>query len=102
MYADEETYVIREDHPALAGHFPGDAIVPGVLILEEVLNALVQRNGEATLAGLPSVKFLSPLRPGQPFAIRLMRSEPSKISFACVSRGRTLAEGRLELRLPGA
>ena len=31
---------VASDHPALAGHFPGQPIVPGVLLLDEVLHAI--------------------------------------------------------------
>ena len=37
--------VIAKDHPALAGHFPGNPIVPGVLILDEVMRAAEQWRG---------------------------------------------------------
>jgi 3-hydroxyacyl-[acyl-carrier-protein] dehydratase len=30
------------DHPALAGHFPQHPIIPGVLLLDEALNAIEQ------------------------------------------------------------
>ena len=33
--------VISADHPSLPGHFPGMALVPGVVILDEVLAALL-------------------------------------------------------------
>ena len=51
------------DHPALAGHFPQHPIIPGVLLLDEALNA-VQQAGIAVLAQpegwhwhISSVKF---------------------------------------------
>ena len=34
--------VIRADHPSLPGHFPGAPLVPGVVILDEVLEALIE------------------------------------------------------------
>ena len=75
---------ISADHPALPGHFPGEPIVPGVVLLHEVLSAVPRR------MNIPWAKFHSPLRPGEEFAIRI---ENGKFS---VRRGDTLiASGSL-------
>jgi len=52
-------------HPAFAGHFPGAPIVPGVVLLDEALQAIARATG-LPLADceLRAVKFLSPLTPG--------------------------------------
>ena len=51
------TISIPADHPSLPGHFPGRPVVPGALILAEVIHAASQALGADTrVAGFPSVK----------------------------------------------
>ena len=61
----ERRGTISADHPALPGHFPGEPIVPGVVLLNEVLSAMPGR------MNIPRAKFHAPLRPGEAFAIRI-------------------------------
>src|SRR5437764_6179023 len=60
---------IRADHPSLAGHFPGEPIVPGVVILDEVAAALAKWREDCQLTGIRAVKFVLPLKPEQSFTI---------------------------------
>jgi 3-hydroxyacyl-[acyl-carrier-protein] dehydratase len=57
-------FTVPNAHPSLAGHFPGNPIVPGVLLLDCVMDAL-QRAGGAPVVHLQRVKFLSALRPDE-------------------------------------
>lgn len=70
-------------HPALAGHFPGKPIVPGVLILGAVLQAVERELGSGVrVVALPSVKFTAPLAPGQAVTITLAEGAAGQIAFA--------------------
>ncbi|MGB5062689.1 MAG: hydroxymyristoyl-ACP dehydratase [Candidatus Competibacter sp.] len=94
----EQHCVIAADHPCLAGHFPGNPIVPGVVLLDEVLQAFAAWRPTDRPVGIPQVKFLAPLRPEQPFAIRWVESSSGGIRFDCLGDdGRTLARGNLTL-----
>ncbi|MDP2247471.1 MAG: hypothetical protein Q8J65_05015 [Nitrosomonadales bacterium] len=57
------------DHPAFAGHFPGMPIVPGVLLLDEALHAITNTTGPQHTWQVSSVKFLSPLAPGESVSV---------------------------------
>ncbi|MBK7541881.1 MAG: hypothetical protein IPP10_02775 [Candidatus Competibacteraceae bacterium] len=91
----ERFFSIPDDHPSLAGHFPGNPIVPGVVILDAVLRAFKSEYPSRSAHGMPVVKFLTPLRPGQACAIRFLESN-GKLRFDCVLEdGRLLAQGQL-------
>ena len=55
---------IPATHPAFAGHFPGNPIVPGVVLLDEATHALAMAHGLlGRCCEVKSVKFLSPVGP---------------------------------------
>jgi 3-hydroxyacyl-[acyl-carrier-protein] dehydratase len=89
--------VIPVDHPSLSGHFPGTPIVPGVVVLDEVTAALAEWRKGSRLIGIPFVKFLAPIKPGQSFAIAFDAPENAPIDFCCRVDGRVVVEGRLEI-----
>ena len=61
--------VVPLDHPAIPGHFPGNPIVPGVLILTRVADEIRRQLPGIVLGSLLATRFYAPLRPGQPFAV---------------------------------
>ncbi|SEM39686.1 FabA-like domain-containing protein [Pseudoxanthomonas sp. GM95] len=70
-------FAVPHDHPALPGHFPGRPIVPGVVVLDHVLEAVEATCGP--LRGglrLPQVKFVQPLLPGERARIELNGDAP--------------------------
>ena len=89
--------LIHGDHPSLPGHFPGAPLVPGVLILDEVVAALDEWRQDSQLTGISSVKFLAPLKPEQPFTISLFvtSKDAGEVSFCCRAQERVIVEGRL-------
>ena len=58
-------FTINADHPCLAGHFPGNPIVPGVVILDHVMQAIEDLAGTQTSIELAQVKFIQMLLPEQ-------------------------------------
>jgi 3-hydroxymyristoyl/3-hydroxydecanoyl-(acyl carrier protein) dehydratase len=89
--------LIHADHPSLPGHFPGAPLVPGVVILDEVVAALGEWRQNSQLRGIRSVKFLAPLKPEQPFTISLFGTseDAGEVSFCCRAEQRVIVEGRL-------
>ena len=69
-------FSIPADHPSLPGHFPGQPIVPGVVVLERVLEAIETTQGPLGPLRLPQVKFVQPLLPGDVADITLDGDAP--------------------------
>lgn len=94
---ESPTVVIEAGEPYLQGHFPGNPLVPGVVILERVLEEIARRHGRPpSPLHIPAVKFLSPLRPGEPFTIEL--DGATSVSFTCRAGDRVLVSGTMTLR----
>jgi len=92
----ERMVAISPDHPSLPGHFPGHPVVPGVVLLNEIVETLRGMVGQPiVVTGIPSVKFVSPLKPGEALTIRLEQEEAGQALFRCQAGSRLVASGRL-------
>ena len=86
-------------HPSLPGHFPGNPIVPGVVILDHVLAALQDLKGDVQLDTLPVVKFLEPIYPDEEFIITLETGDNHRFRFHCMRDDRLKVSGELRVWL---
>jgi 3-hydroxymyristoyl/3-hydroxydecanoyl-(acyl carrier protein) dehydratase len=85
---------IAASHPALPGHFPGQPVVPGVVLLDAVVAALAQHLGRAVrVTGFPAVKFLAPLGPEQDCVVTFSPKRSGQAGFEVSADGATLASG---------
>jgi len=71
------------DHPTAAGHFPGNPIIPGAVLLDEVLQAMVGTDGGMEQSVIRSAKFLQPVRPGDAVVIRWEPDSSGQARFEC-------------------
>lgn len=100
-------FTIPADHPCLPGHFPGRPLVPGVVLLERVLEEIEATQG--TLLGalrLPQVKFLQPLLPGEEARVELESADlpgsPPRWRFRVLRGTSLLASGEVVAADAGA
>lgn len=90
-------YELAPDHPALAGHFPGRPLMPGALLLAEVVECARSQPGSGELfargATLVTVKFLAPVGPGARLRFAF-EGDALGLRFVATAAGRAVAEGR--------
>jgi 3-hydroxyacyl-[acyl-carrier-protein] dehydratase len=88
--------VFRPDHPASRGHFPGDPIIPGAVLLSETLLAIEAGLGAGLVPfQITSAKFLHPTRPGDRVSIEFSRTAAGQVRFACAVQGRPVLTGQV-------
>ena len=90
---------VAPDHPAFAGHFPGQPLLPGVALLAQVLEAILDMPALAALVGnaprIGAAKFLAPVRPGARLTIELVAGARD-VRFEVRDDGRVAASGQFE------
>lgn len=88
------SFTVPPEHPALAGHFPGRPIVPGVVLLDHALDAIGSALGKNVGAcRIESAKFLSPAAPGEALDITYETSASGAIRFTIRAGVRAVASG---------
>lgn len=90
----EYSVFIEQNHPATDGHFIGNPILPGVVILEHVRVAFLQFREGMRLVRLNKVKNVGPLKPGKMLIVKLQQKKPDTYGFVCLdSDGNSIANG---------
>lgn len=84
-------------HSCLAGHFPGNPVVPAVVLLDRVLEAVqAWRGPQCRVQRIVAAKFVSALRPDERFDIELTM-HGTRLDFRCACGARLLAHGSWEM-----
>lgn len=94
MTAHALPLAVAADHPAYAGHFPGQPILPGVVLLDEALTALAALQGSsATRCEIKSAKFFSPVEPGESVRLDYSSTAAGVFRFELKAAERVVASG---------
>jgi 3-hydroxymyristoyl/3-hydroxydecanoyl-(acyl carrier protein) dehydratase len=85
------------DHPAFAGHFPGNPVLPGVALLDAALAELAVDGGlRITDWRLAAAKFHTFVRPGEPLILHSEVRTDGSIQFATHRDATLVASGVLQ------
>jgi len=83
------------DHPTAAGHFPGNPIIPGAVLLDEVVCALQAETGFSASV-IRAAKFLAPVLPGDVLRLIWQEMTPAIVKFECWRDATIVASGTAE------
>ena len=94
-------WTVPATHPAFAGHFPGNPIVPGVVLLDQAIlfaEQLLAQNGVNWQVG--TAKFFSPVKPAEALTFSLDAKASGAIAFSIRAAERDVAAGSLKPPAP--
>lgn len=89
---------VPSTHPALPGHFPGDPLVPGAVLLSMIIETTERwHEGKGRVKSLLAVKFLAPMRPDKVVVLSLLPISAGLLKFECQTGETLIATGRIEM-----
>jgi 3-hydroxyacyl-[acyl-carrier-protein] dehydratase len=84
------------DHPAAQGHFPGNPIIPGAVLLSDAAHAVATRLAlDLTRCQFSVAKFPSPARPGDRVTVEISHLAERGARFSGSVDGRIVLTGAL-------
>jgi 3-hydroxyacyl-[acyl-carrier-protein] dehydratase len=93
---------IASNHPVGAGHFPGNPIIPGALLLAEVARLIETELATRFVSfNIKSAKFFHPARPGDAAEVEFSVSAQGDISFNCSVNGVKVLAGTMDAKPNG-
>jgi len=98
----EATFAISPQHPAFPGHFPAIPIVPGVVLLDEMLRIIeMAHHCPIAQCSIAWAKFRSTVGPGETLSLHYEQRPDRTIAFVIRAAGRVAADGVVALSLTG-
>ncbi len=89
-------FSISATHPSLVGHFPGNPVVPAVLLLEQVRLRLSELIADRRIGEIRQVKFHHPLLPEQQALLDLEMND-SRVRFSISRADQLISRGEIDL-----
>ena len=86
------TFTIAAEHPALAGHFPDAPVLPGVVLLDEMVRVVENGSGRWRIG---RAKFVRPVHAGETLTLGQERLPNGSIRFSVLREGEPVAHGVL-------
>jgi 3-hydroxyacyl-[acyl-carrier-protein] dehydratase len=77
-----ECFTIHPDHPSLTGHFPGEPVIPGVVLLDHIIAIITAKSPNKTLAGLSQIKFVAKAIIGNSLKLNWIKKNENCFSFS--------------------
>ncbi len=85
---------IAAEHPAYAGHFPGNPILPGVVLLDEAMHCVTaSRCYTPERWQIRSAKFLRVVRPGDALRIEHEAAAGGTVKWVIRAEAAVVANG---------
>ena len=91
-----QNHRIPVDAAFLQGHFPEQAIVPGVALLDYAKNRLL--GDEAVITRIRSLKFPAPLLPGQDFQLHYQQTKEHQYTLIAQTEQGLLMEAKVDVK----
>ena len=89
-------FTIGADHPSRSGHFPGQPLVPGVVLLEAAFAPLLAA-GDARVTRVEAAKFLAPVHFDQEITVTFAADAADRISIDAAAAGAPVLRCRIRL-----